>query len=436
MQKLKFHPKARENFNKISEEIYNDLIILKKDNVKSKKPINQSKYITQIDPKDIIGEITLRSVNYFGERKSIKFSHKDDMVKIDENNYKKLRILSEKITMIKENSPFVSKEYVEEKIIDWIHKKLNDSSFSMFIDYLSLKADDDIQEHIIWIPLPSIIICSDIKIGEVTLKKFDDNFCDYWKQNQVVQFGELKKIHNQTFASIIVIAEPIKAKELAKNKIEATLSLLSLFSPAAFDPRALSYCSIYSKNTKNSLELWELDNTYKKLTSSESLVFEGSPFWQIDETFKKIIESVSPLINSLLNSPLISFQKDLFDAIVYFSKSTLVSDFSDKLVYILVALETLLLNNSSPPILETVSRRLAFFLGKDIDGRKRIMKNFKDTYTLRSKFIHHGKTIQDIETFKEFLDIARLLFLKLLTNQKKYSSIQELIDEIEDRSLS
>ena len=180
----------------------------------------------------------------------------------------------------------------------------------------------------------------------------------------------------------------------------------------------------------------ELDDTYKRIKSSESIISRGTPFWEIDDSLKQMILYYMPLIEPLLSNPLNDFQKVLFDSIYYFSKSTLVSDFSDKLVYILVALETLLLSNSSSPIQDTISRRLAFFLGKDINSRKKIIRIFKKTYDLRSKFIHHGKTIQDLETFKEFLEIARSFFMKLLINQKKYENLQELVDEIDNKSLS
>ena len=435
MDKLNFHPKAIENFNNIALDIFNNLIISKKNITQEKTVTYDNEYITTINPDDII-DARSRTVDYFGEKLSLDFVYNNNEVTIDKNNYENLKQLSEKISGTSNINPFLSRDYIENKLVEWIQNKLKSSENGDFIEYLTQKAALDIKKRVIWIPLPSILISTNIKIGEVTLKKFDENLCDYWKIHKIAKIEELRKIHNQTFADITVIAESIRACEIAENKIENTLRLLSLFSPAAFDPRALSFCSIYRKNTTNSLKFMELDDTYKRIKSSESIISRGTPFWEIDDSLKQMILYYMPLIEPLLSNPLNDFQKVLFDSIYYFSKSTLVSDFSDKLVYILVALETLLLSNSSSPIQDTISRRLAFFLGKDINSRKKIIRIFKKTYDLRSKFIHHGKTIQDLETFKEFLEIARSFFMKLLINQKKYENLQELVDEIDNKSLS
>ncbi len=433
--KLEFHSKALENFNNIANEIFSNLIVSKKKSRSKKTVSNDTEYVTIIDPKDIKGLCTYET-DHFGNKKSITLTEKNEEIQIDQNNYKTFSQLLEKIFKLKKISNFLSKQYIENKFNKWIINKRKNADFMNFIEYLSQKSEQDIKNRIIWIPLPSIILSSDLKIGKVYLKKFDKNFCDYWNINKIANIEELKKIHNQTFAEISITAEQNRACELAVNDIENTLRLLSLFSPAAFFPQTLSYCSVYSKNTKNILEILEIDNMYKRITSTESYVSQGPPFWQIDKSLAKIILHSIPLIEPLLKKSLTNYQQKLFESIVYFSKCTLVTDYADKLVYILVSLETFLLNNSSAPIQDTVSRRLAFFLGDNLESRKEIIDCFKRTYDLRSKFIHHGKTINDLKLFKRFLGIAQNCFMKALINQKKYKTLQELINEIDDAILS
>lgn len=76
---------------------------------------------------------------------------------------------------------------------------------------------------------------------------------------------------------------------------------------------------------------------------------------------------------------------------------------SSKLVAVLVALESMLLNDGSEPIQQNLSERIAFLFGPE--KRSGIKKSVIRAYSLRSKFIHHGHIIgtDEIDTLREFL---------------------------------
>jgi hypothetical protein len=47
-----------------------------------------------------------------------------------------------------------------------------------------------------------------------------------------------------------------------------------------------------------------------------------------------------------------------------------------------------------------------FLVGENLEERKKIVESTKKTYGLRSRFVHHGSPIEDLNTLDEFLFYA------------------------------
>ena len=97
------------------------------------------------------------------------------------------------------------------------------------------------------------------------------------------------------------------------------------------------------------------------------------------------------------------FQETILNALLLYSRSTREKDLAGRLVYMLVALESVLLKNDSEPVGQNVGERMAFVRAKTVEKRRAVIRNLKDAYTLRSKFIHHGHTIDELETVRSFM---------------------------------
>lgn len=107
---------------------------------------------------------------------------------------------------------------------------------------------------------------------------------------------------------------------------------------------------------------------------------------------------------------------------------------SDKLVYILVALESFLLGNES--IQNTISDGMAYFISSNKQERISIVENLKKAYGLRSKFIHHGETIEDLETLKEFMLNVWMFFSLVIQNANRFDNRKQFFKAIEDEKYS
>ena len=130
------------------------------------------------------------------------------------------------------------------------------------------------------------------------------------------------------------------------------------------------------------------------------------------------------------------FRKDLYDALILYSRQSLALEISDKLVFTLAALESLLLRDSSEPIQKNLGERMAFLVGQSVPERKEIAKNVEDVYRIRSAFVHHGQTPQHVESLDRFLRAVWTTLLKLLSLVDQYPTKAALISALEDQKFS
>ncbi|SRR5713101_1504420 len=130
------------------------------------------------------------------------------------------------------------------------------------------------------------------------------------------------------------------------------------------------------------------------------------------------------------------YQEALLDALLLYSRSSIVSDPADKIVYLFAALESLLLRNDNEPITKNLGERMAFMIGKDVASRKAIVANTSDTYQLRSAFVHHGNSVGDLETLRVLTLNAWTCFYNALSWQDRIQDKEQRITALEDRKLA
>jgi hypothetical protein len=109
---------------------------------------------------------------------------------------------------------------------------------------------------------------------------------------------------------------------------------------------------------------------------------------------------------------------------------------ADKLVYIFVALESMLLRNSNEPLGKNIGERMAFLIGNSLESRKAVVANVDAIYEIRSSFLHHGEHVEDLEVFSTFMLNAWTCFTVLLENANRYQTRDQLIAALEDRKLA
>jgi hypothetical protein len=226
-----------------------------------------------------------------------------------------------------------------------------------------------------------------------------------------------------------------KAVEVARERAETAVALLRFLSPANWTPKLRSYCALLgSENVRRQADLFLQDGS---IATYHRGVLDSGDAWALSNSylanFPGLVDRLSALSGERSRT---SFQQNLFDALLIYSRNSVAIEPADKLVYILVALESMLLRNENEPIGKNIGERMAFLVGNSLEARKAVVSNAVETYRLRSSFIHHGHSIQDLDALSTFMLNAWTCFTVLLRNASRYQTRDQLITALEDRKMT
>lgn len=130
------------------------------------------------------------------------------------------------------------------------------------------------------------------------------------------------------------------------------------------------------------------------------------------------------------------FQEKLIASLLIYNRGNVTRNAVEKLVYVLVALETMLLRDQREPIQANVGERLAFIVGKDAAERQKVAALTKSCYNTRSRFIHHGQSLESLSQIEDFLRYSWVFFTRLIRKHLQYASKTALLDDLERRKFT
>jgi hypothetical protein len=454
--KLNLHPEAAKNFNEKAEGLL--LAIEKRPRPRQRRPegpLEPDIHIAaNILPEDIIGDVHTTLTDAFGNEIAKTFESDSELIGLFDDNHKKLIRIAEGMQKVKTLASVVSVELLSDLIFEWIKLKYGAAPVAPIAEYVLAECEKQIQETEIWVPVFMLHVQSDITVGRVTLKTITRAMLDEWRVgffthakddatiSAVEQFITKQRGKLQGFAAATIrqVAEPRRASELAFEEAEQAVALLRFFSPANFNPRIISYCELLGRQHIDSAKyLTVRDGRIQEYFTG--VLDHTEPAWPLSNVAIADIRSngLDTLSHLLTKERHTDFQQELLAALQLYAKSSLAKDISDKLVYILVALESLFLRDGSEPIVDNISERMAFFAGSTIVERKGIISNVKKTYGLRSSYIHHGRRIDidDLTILEEFMLTAwRCLQALIGYAASDSASKTAFLDELEERKLA
>lgn len=442
---IEIHPKARENYNIKAEELLSLVKEIKIDE-SNKKPASNSELYTSaiITDKDIIGEIKFSYRNGFGEDKGRAFHQGKQRFGIIDKNYEIFSVFARNIYSYKSINEVVSLKYIKENLFDWIKATYLEGMKLNYCDYLVKGIEENINDYVIWVPVPFTIISKPFRIGKIFFQTLTEKNIDEWFNFKTmsdvedpIQSQNIEKLKLQIkedFQGYAVgifkcKAEASRAEELAFENISNSLSMLRVFSPANLAHEIINGAYEYGHKMMRTKSFFISKDEGISYTSG---VIDNL-YWGIKPEDINWMSGYFKKLDGLLNVTEVNkFQEKVFESLVIYSKSSLKLELSDRILYTLVALETMLLKNTSEPIQQSIGERLAFIIGEDVNDKKDIVKNIKDTYAIRSKFIHHGVIIEEnTELLRKFMLTTWQFFLKLISLVDKYNSKDEFLDDID-----
>lgn len=448
--KINLHPNAAKNFDEKATALLSKLILDPYINQPRPQNLSSGMFIQEL--KD--AEIT--STGYYNEFEgdtAKTFSDGRNVWGLFDESYKELVRLAENLQRTKGVSEFVSVKLLTDLIFEWIADFYTRKTGLSMCEYVLPKCDEKIIRSELWFPVHRTLIETEISIGKITFKIISKQMIDEWhaalephiigsKEQAQVRFDQdREKLQGFAAATIEIEAEPQRAVEIAFDEAEKAVSLLRFYTAAAWFPKLISHCVLLGREHYEGYTLLRV-NDGKIEGYSEQSLSSNSPFTKIsavdvEENFQHGLKELSAL---LAKDNQTEFEEEILNSVIQYSKSCLAKDVSDKLVYILVALESVLLKDGNEPIQKNIGERMAVLFGQTLEQRKAIIKNVLQTYGLRSSFIHHGKKMssEHYETLSEFMINAWETLIRIVQIVSHNSAItrQQFFDMVEEKRLS
>lgn len=415
-------------------------------------PFQSDVHITaSIPAKDILGDLEVSTTDYQGNTVARYFHFEGKRFGLEKESYGRLKDLASTISSNRNIRDKLSSSYVEKQLFNWVKTSFQSAiPEKSFCEALTLASNHDIAKIEAWVPIANLEIETAFFIGHVELRPVSRVVIDSWpaklaslpethRESIEQLFLDIRKKHQGYAAAVVsVTAEPLRAFEISIEQAKLTSSLLAIFSLGSLQPDIKCISTIHGSEalSKGTVIVNPGDRGFR-MTSA---VLDTPSFhsWKLAQ--KDVVElrrigldAISSLLKD--NDPN-DFQKAILNSLILYSKSAFTSDPVEKVIYVLSSLESMLLKNENEPIQQNLAERIAMFTATQLQKRKQIVANIKATYSVRSKYLHHGNRRSELETISEFLLNAWVFYSLLLGNTEKFSSRIEFVSAIDDAKLS
>lgn len=444
---IELHNNAIENFDEKFEAL---LLKLK---VNPFPPPNQKKFETDvvvdkiIDESEIIGEPILSLTNMLGDETAKFFMHNGRQIGYYNDDYLTFSRLCENIQRVKVIREYISTKYLNNKAFEWVTSRYKNKTTLKFWDYLKPILEDSIESVEVIIPLYMTQVESQFRIGNVEFKQFTKAYYDSWNlasiegksdkdKKSIQELFEKDRSKHQGYAAafINVTAESERAREVAFEEVERAVDILRIYDPANLHPLANSYLTLYGKENINTSKHIVVKNE-KLETMSETGLEKNFKITQFTNSMlQEMKDNGLNILSDLLKSKeLNDFQESFLNALQIYSNNSLSKTITDRIVSILVSLESILLKGNEP-IQQNVGERMAFAITSNGKERKDIVDNLKTIYELRSRYIHHAYeiTTDKINDIQYFMMNAWRFHISLIKNIHNIKTKIELIEKLDN----
>jgi hypothetical protein len=429
--KSSYNEKAKSSLGKVVNIPYGE-----------RKPINLQLFNSgTISSKDIIGEVVIHYQDDDGLCGGFSFINNGANVGLIGPEYIEIQKMIESIVRNKGIKEVCSYKYVEDKFEKWFIDSIKKNETREFIEYLDQASVDDIKEYSIWIPIPFTTIEHDFAFGNMEFRILSERTIDEWFSREEVHMEIAdkhddyilrikKEYQGYAFGVVKTVAVKERAKEIAYEKISDALSFIRIFVPAN---RNISKKSgLYEYGWKmNESEDYFVVNEKGECNGLAQAIRDTSLMGHMSSDFIAMI--VKSEFNGLLcKEERTEFEQEIFNSILIYSKNTLKNDTFDRLLYILSALEMILLKNDTEPIQQNLSDRMAYACADTVDERMKIVDLVKKIYGIRSKYVHHGQFENiDKNLINRFLNLSWIMFNNIVSNMHIAEKRLDFIEQLE-----
>ena len=355
----------------------------------------------------------------------------------NEENYKKFHGFIKNIYKERRFKELISFQFLEQISFEFIlNIKKSNKAETSFTNYLVNKIDSSVKEYCIYFKILHLEIENNFKIGNVLFSFVDENF---FKNDDKEDLFHSYKV--EVLVSYSVKAEKEKAKEIAFKKCSLAVDCLKLFFDTIPFPKVKTSFDIDSRTNENlENEIIIFDNekvngisiekfrvpSHQRVNNDKLILFKRTGIDYFHHFLLTIDEK-----NELTELELL-----IRNSIQHFAFSITIRNLNRRIVELFTLIESLILQDSNSPILESLTKYLSKILTKDINERKEIIKLIKEMYIIRSSYVHHALN-KDFDTMKlgKFQVMIHMLIVKLIILSKSHQTKKTILNEIDEAIL-
>jgi hypothetical protein len=288
------------------------------------------------------------------------------------------------------------------------------------IDKLKNKLENTI-EHKIYVPIRGI--------------KMSMEFFSFGEKATIMSEEKLKGISFKDEDSLnflapvameirVESADHLKAMEIGVEATKIVLHFLRLVDYLTWDEKSLGLrLPGFGASTDELRVVAVADEIQYDWRLKEAAIEEFEIDLGYTEDAQKLgIQKFGLMTDKYLSNTLEQMDKSIIRSLIWFGESRMDHDIASRFLKLMLAIECVLNSSDNAPINATLSERVAFILGDDIEERLRLVKQMKTLYSIRSRITHHGSTDAGYEELLELESIVAQLILEFLTN-KEYVSL-------------
>ena len=250
---------------------------------------------------DLRGPVEVSSQDANGNRVSRFTTEGGKLIGLGDSDYPQLAKLARSIQKTSAFRNTVSVQFVEDALFRWCLKACQQSSTQSACDFIIAEATLSVREIETWIPIYALHVQSPFNIGTVVFKTITREMLDVWQEGIRAEAGDSpkvlealerrrKELQSLAAGAVSVLAEPIRAAEIAAERVDSATALLRFFAPANFDARQLSYCVPLGSHQRQGHHYLTVKDG-KIVGESRGVSPHGTDPWVIDDVLLREFQS-------------------------------------------------------------------------------------------------------------------------------------------------
>lgn len=333
----------------------------------------------------------------------------------------------------------ISKDSFRNIVLSWLFEARQKEQISIdFIQYIEDELDKRIKQYVIYFPLPYLEadktynFTEDIFIGKLPNVNL---------RNLLTSFTEDIYHQNTTFVYTKLKGERQAVVDMAYERCSLAVDIIKA-----------CYLTFYSELPKICLDIANNINHLpvercfiQELSADDSLyVNENINFHivNLDDNFIQKLEEhgkteYSVFMDRIYKQENTELERVLIPAIRTYSKVLSNSNKHDKIVDLCSIMDSLILLDEKESIKQALKKYIPLIVTDTPEKRHIINKSIEKMYDIRSQYIHHRNTKENI-TRKELFNYSVIVFslitqLVIFANSNKYKTMKDIITVIDKK---